>query len=492
MTSRDGLLLLALVLCGLLIRCWNLSAPYKQYFDEIYYVPAAENYLEGKKDTNTVHPPGGKLQMAVFMEAWWGVERYVLHTWHPHGFSTISWRVGSLVLGLALIPMTWWLALSMFGSRPVAFLAAFFVTIDWLEIVQSRIAMLDMYQAFWIMAGLMFTWQYIKAEGTPFKPLVLACICYGIGTATKWSCLFAAFGGILAILLLKAYPSWTRRLLDATRILYLGLFFVVLIYAAAFLPLYFDIHREKPGPVLATARETVKEVHDNMMLMWRFRHNKKEFTHRYLSDWWRWPTDLRPIWYIYEEREDPGISFFARLQNTSLFQATIGREMRKDDMDRWVYGAIAMGSWWVWWFFLLFLFFVFIRAGVSVWFLSHPPPAGEEPPPPDSAYVEWHESWTRGEEKGLIFCLLAYLPQVLLWAVNTGFMFYMLPVVPFMSIIVGHTIYDWRDLPMGKLVMGLFIGVALILLFLYWPLLVAYPIPKPWMYKLIFLHKNWI
>jgi hypothetical protein len=162
--------------------------------------------------------------------------------------------------------------------------------------------------------------------------------------------------------------------------------------------------------------------------------------------------------------------------------------------DRYVYGMFCLGSVWTWWFFMLFMLVVMVRGALSLYFLAVTNGYTAAEPNDETerdSLREWREAWFDGDEKGLIFCVVAYLPQLLLWSINPGFMFYMLPCLPFMCIIVGHTIADWRDMPLGRWVMGVFITVAVCWTIAYWPLSVGYPIPKPYFEKLMLTHK-WI
>ncbi|HEY4000948.1 MAG TPA: phospholipid carrier-dependent glycosyltransferase, partial [Candidatus Xenobia bacterium] len=481
--------------------------PYEHYFDEIYYPDGANSYLTFgvpdpkhpdaypyDKDENHVHPPAAKLFMASFMEVWWGVQRYVLHNFNPAptSISTISWRWGSLVLGLVIVALTYRLTLGMFKNRFIAFLAAFFVCIDQVEIVQCRIAMLDMYEAFWIMIGLVCTWRYIQEPGKDMKWAWWAAICFAFGVATKWSVMFAMIGALVAVFLLKDREDlngrnpWIVRLIDTLKVFVMGVVLAVAVYLMCFIPL---CRADKWN-----LDHTWTDFRFYHVQMWNFRHDPKQFHHRYLSSWWEWPLCYRPIWYIYHEEPSPNYSFMAHWPQEKWFQRVFARSMEQSPQVKWVYGAICLGSPWTWLFFLLFLLVVSIRMALSLFFLFSTG-AYTRPPPTDPdariAYDEWRESWQKGDEKGLAFCVLAYLPQVLLWSMNPGFMFYMLPVVPLMCILTAHTVADWREMAIGRVVMTIFIVVAVLWTVVYYPLLIGYPIPKPY-FEACMLIRNWI
>ncbi|MHB2020586.1 MAG: phospholipid carrier-dependent glycosyltransferase [Candidatus Xenobia bacterium] len=430
-----------LLVIGFGLRAWCLSWPFMMVFDEHHYVPAALAYLQGDKDPNFMHPPLGKLAIAASMETWWGVQRGLLHDWRADLITPLAWRLGSLLAGLAIIVLTWRLGTSMFG-RSGGFLAGFLLAIDFLHIVHSRLATLDIYEALFILIGLYYTWEYIQDEGRPSGPLWKACIAYGLGIATKWSTIFAVVAGLLGIWLLK--PGTRGR--DVARISLQGLVVSLLIYSASYVPLLVHFRGNLP----ATAREITVAYRT----MWQFRHSPA-FNQTIMSKWWEWPILARPVLYVQMESAQPDPLFH-------WVQPLMGwRAYGKP----WVCAVVGIGSFWTWGFCLLFVLLAMLRAVVAL---------RERPP----------EEWER--EKAVIFCLLSYLAQVCLWAVNIGFLYYMLPVTPFMALLTAEGVDGWRTLPGGRAMVALFLTGAIIALIIYWPVLVGFPIPEPWMRHILF------
>lgn len=474
-----------LLLCALafLVRMWRIGLPATKYFDEIYYVKSANEYLSHTVDSNTVHPPLGKLIIALFVQAYDVAMLPLQQLGLAHvSVESVSWRMAGLFLGTAMVGVTYALGFRMFRSRFVAFVAAFLLAIDFLHVVQSRITMLDMPLAFFILLGGYGAWRFVTTRERPWGWAVFSVTMFAIGTPCKWNSLFAASGATVAMLGLRAWPSW-RVFLKSTFGL-VGLYVVIVpaIYLSSFIPFF-------------SMGQSWQQLYANHELMVTFRYGK-DFTHRYMSKFWQWPTLARPIWYHYEEHADPGYSVFPK-DRTSL----LGRlAWRTHTPDKYVDGVIAVGSPWVWWtFFLLFVLTlvqsVLYPIGVAVhaaWRAR--PPTGELPaadgalPVPSEAGAPEVSTWRRlaiglngwrlGPDRPFLFLILLYVPQVLLWSVNKGFFFYMLPCVPFMCVFMGAVLLEWLEMEGGRWFIALYLGLAVLFFVAYYPLLTAYPLPK--------------
>jgi dolichyl-phosphate-mannose-protein mannosyltransferase len=143
-----------------------------------------------------VHPPGGKWLMALL-----GVG--------PLGNRPIGWRLPSALFGIAGVALLYLLALRMWRSVWWAALASMMLALDGLHIVQSRIAMLDIFLTTFITAGIFFLvldrdwmdsggaagrWPRVdRVFGSPYR--FWAGVCLGAAVATKWSGAFALLFG---------------------------------------------------------------------------------------------------------------------------------------------------------------------------------------------------------------------------------------------------------------------------------------------------------
>ena len=89
--------------------------------------------------------------------------------------------------------MTWLL----WRSREIAFLAAGLLSLDFLWLSFSRLAMLDIFQAVLVLAALVAAWSYRTKGG---HASLLACgLALGLATAVKWSGAWALLPILLAL-----------------------------------------------------------------------------------------------------------------------------------------------------------------------------------------------------------------------------------------------------------------------------------------------------
>ena len=189
------------------LRLWGLASPDQPYGDESYYVFDAAAYLGGGivdpigadppavriADEGTwVHPPLGKWIIALL-----GVG--------PIGQRSIGWRFPSALFGIAGVGLLYLLALRLWRSVWWAGLAALLLALDGLHIVQSRMAMLDIFLTTFVTAAVLFLvldrermeshrsagrWPWIeRLFGSPYR--LWAGVFLGCAIATKWSGAFA-------------------------------------------------------------------------------------------------------------------------------------------------------------------------------------------------------------------------------------------------------------------------------------------------------------
>jgi dolichyl-phosphate-mannose--protein O-mannosyl transferase len=191
-------LIVILAVFNLGLRLFRLDQPPETYFDELAaYVPAARDYLQGNFSTNFEHPLLGKLLIGA------GIALLGDNPW--------GWRVASAVFGTAGVILTYLLARRMFAARPgrtwTSLLAALFLSLDFMWFVHSRIALLEIFLAVFILAALYFLWRYL--ENYFLKEAVLVGIFLGLALAVKWSAVlvFLAIG----VLFLLFHPKPFRQ-----------------------------------------------------------------------------------------------------------------------------------------------------------------------------------------------------------------------------------------------------------------------------------------
>jgi dolichyl-phosphate-mannose-protein mannosyltransferase len=210
------------------LRFAHLGYPHDRVFDEIYYSKTACIYLgysnetcditsgdekywrTDKNDTGAwVHPPLGKWAIALGERAF--------------GTDSFGWRVSSAVAGTATVMLLAVIVQLLFGSPIWTFVGGLLLATESLNFVQSRVSMLDIFVAFWIVLGFVFllldrrwierrTPESLQApEGgaaTPRVPSPLlrpwriaTGLALGAAFATKWSGATAIAGAIFISLL---------------------------------------------------------------------------------------------------------------------------------------------------------------------------------------------------------------------------------------------------------------------------------------------------
>lgn len=261
------------------------------YFDEIYHGRTAYEHLQKIEPYESTHPPLGKVIISA------GVALF--------GMNAFGWRIAGAIVGILMIPLMYLFAKRLFGKSEYAFFASFLFTFDFMHFVQTRIATIDVYAVFFIIAMYAFMYRYYmtNAEDSLKKtlpPLALSGLMFGLGVAAKWISLYAGVG--LAVLFFVKLGeryidarSSTRaernrfREESAIQILWCGLWFVAvpaLIYVLSYIPFMMV-----PGP-----GHGLKDVLTYQLHMYNY-HSDLVATHPFASNWYEWPTMEKPVWY---------------------------------------------------------------------------------------------------------------------------------------------------------------------------------------------------
>lgn len=238
---------IVITLAAFILRLVNLGYPNKIVFDETYYAkdawtlwlfgyerswpdPAeatnasvAAGNVDIYKDTAAfiVHPPVGKWLIG------FGEQLF--------GMNSFGWRFMPLVFGTLLVLMTIRMARRLSRSTLIGAIAGILLTFDGLSFAMSRIALLDVFQAFFLVAGVACVvadrdfyrgWlaDRLEALGVPdfggrFGPVLwwrpwrlLAGVMFGLAIGTKWNSMYVlATMGILSVV----WDVGARRLAGA-------------------------------------------------------------------------------------------------------------------------------------------------------------------------------------------------------------------------------------------------------------------------------------
>ena len=184
----------------------------EMYFDEIYHARTAyeivtndDLYAEGASVGVTdfsyvhnngysiyewTHPQLGKMLIAI------GIRLF--------GMTPFGWRFVGTLFGVLMLGVLYVLAKRILRSTEYAALATGLFAADCMHFTQTRIATIDVYALFFTMLMLLFMLDYLVAnrEHAPFwkqmLKLALCGVAFGLGAASKWTCLYTGAG--LAVL----------------------------------------------------------------------------------------------------------------------------------------------------------------------------------------------------------------------------------------------------------------------------------------------------
>lgn len=282
-----------ILLFSLLTRLYRINIPETYYFDEVYHAFTAKSYANNdprgyewwhtspEKGTayEWLHPPVSKLIMAGSMKLL--------------GQNSFGWRLPSAIFGTLVIYLIFVLARDITKkkfkkqSKNIGLLAAFLASLDGLLLVQSRIAMNDIFLTTFLLLSVIFYWRWCEVkknekQKTKNKQLLLAGIFLGLSVASKWSGVFilGIFGTMELVLLTKNWKKWQKRIKG----LVFSLIVVpVVVYILSYSQFWLQGH----------SWEQFTELHNQII---RYELGL-EATHSYQSPAWQWPLLIRPVWY---------------------------------------------------------------------------------------------------------------------------------------------------------------------------------------------------
>lgn len=198
-------------------RLWNLGYPHDLLFDETYYAKDAWSLLQHGYVQKYVAGADEQILAGNHTDLFTGLPATVAHPevgkwliaageW-VGGFTPEGWRLAPAVVGVAMVVVLVRLALRLTGSLWLAGAAGAFLALDGMHLVLSRLALLDIFVAFFVVCAvhcLVADRDWFRerlSEGgldsLAWRPWLLASgVCWGLALGTKWSALWllAAFG----------------------------------------------------------------------------------------------------------------------------------------------------------------------------------------------------------------------------------------------------------------------------------------------------------
>jgi dolichyl-phosphate-mannose--protein O-mannosyl transferase len=230
------------------LRFWNLGRPEQFLFDETYYAKDAWSLLKHGFTTGYVDGADNKILVGRVEGIFTDSPSMIVHPevgkWvialgeATFGMDPFGWRVSAAVVGTLSVLVLIRLVRRLTGSTLLGCTAGLLLTFDGLHFVMSRVALLDIFLSFFVLAAVAALvvdrdwsrarmsrrvpvgWTPTDADWGPLRGLwfrpwrLVAGIMFGLAVATKWNALFpiAAFG-----LLVWAWDAGARRSLGVRR-----------------------------------------------------------------------------------------------------------------------------------------------------------------------------------------------------------------------------------------------------------------------------------
>ena len=271
------------------------------YFDEIYHARTAWENLNGVYPYEITHPPLGKIIISI------GITLF--------GMTPFGWRFSGTFFGVLMLPVIYIFAKRLFGGKAVPAACTLVLASDFMHFVQTRIATIDTYAVFFILLMYLFMYGFITTGSR--RELALSGIFFGIGAASKWTCIYAG-AGLAVIWLIYVIREAKAQRLDMRCFWKLCgfcvIFFVLipcLIYYFAYIP-YGTARSISPF-----SAEYLRMVLDNQSYMFNY-HSGIVAEHPYSSRWYQWVLDIRPILYYLEYFNNGTHSSFGAFLNPAL------------------------------------------------------------------------------------------------------------------------------------------------------------------------------
>ncbi|TCN35286.1 protein-O-mannosyltransferase-like protein [Kribbella orskensis] len=237
---------LAITAMAAILRFWNLGNPVKFVFDETYYAKDAYSLLKHGYALQFIDKPEGAADKAILAGNLDVFKDTPSLTVHPEvgkwmiaageqlfGMNTFGWRFMPALCGTLTVLLVIRTVRRMSRSTLIGCIAGVLLAVDGLHFVMSRVALLDVFLAFWLVAavsclvadrdwtrrrhansldkagpeglrGKVGRWLLIR----PWR--IAAGICFGLALGTKWSAVWVVAGfGILVF----AWDLGARRAL---------------------------------------------------------------------------------------------------------------------------------------------------------------------------------------------------------------------------------------------------------------------------------------
>lgn len=287
------------------LRFWGLGRFNVFVFDEFYYAKFANNYLTNTQFFNS-HPPLSQYLIAIGI--WIGdrlpIGQDTTNTLTGSLHSTFSYRWMNALFGSFITPIVAALAYQLSQRMSYAFLAALFISLDGLFLVDSRYALNNIYLVFFGLLGQLLVVMASKNTQDRRLLLVVAGISFGASAACKWNGLWFLLGIYALLVIAKLWQIIksdrqssiiTNSILD--RFATIGIIEIVIclvvtpiaIYSLLWIPHLI----QNPTPNFIDVQLRILNYHEKV--------GNGVKIHPYCANWYTWLLMTRPLAYYFKQ-----------------------------------------------------------------------------------------------------------------------------------------------------------------------------------------------
>lgn len=233
----EWLLALAITTFAFVLRVWNLGRPHSFAFDETYYAKDAWSLLHFGYARDYVTNADAHILIGQTAGQWKASPEMIVHPevgkWliaageAVFGMNPFGWRIASAIIGSLMVLLMIRFTKRITGSGLLAAVAGLLMCFDGLQFVLSRLALLDIFVAFFTLLAVHCMvadrqWGRARLTGDGgwqtrlwWRPWRLAAgLSWGLAISCKWTPIFAlaAFGIVMWL-----WDSGARRRLGARK-----------------------------------------------------------------------------------------------------------------------------------------------------------------------------------------------------------------------------------------------------------------------------------
>lgn len=413
------------------------AADYPELFDEQALFPKVKTYMTGTMFDEVYH---GRTAYEFIH----GLTTY--ETTHPHlgkilislgirifGMTPFGWRFMCVIFGILIIGVMYLFAKRLFNNTFAATAAAVLLTFDCMHYNLSRIATIDIFAAFFILLMYYFMYEYICRDTVDQKisryTLLPLAFC-GIAMAFGVATKWTGIYAGIGLGIIFIYHTLTHFPKTGKQ---LGQLFLFCCFFFIAVPLTVYTLSFIPVVGYSDYKNLIDKAIQGSISMFNY-HSQLEAEHYYSSPFYEWPVIWMPL-----------------LDANDMVNATD------------VSAISCMGNPAIWWIGIPCEIFVFLR-----WIIKRDKKAG--------------------------FLFVSYAAQYVPWMSisRITFIYHYFPAILFVMLMMGYTIdFIIRQFKWGKKAVTVYLITAVIVFFIFFPVISGFPVNKEWGLKLRLL-KDWI